>query len=276
MANDYPSLAQLMDGLRLLADGAVPPGDGRGVRVALIDTGVDRAALARRCAERGVPLPRLEGAIFLPGQPTPLAYQGRHSAPHGTTVAEILVGQAPGVELFSADIFGPRGISELDTLIHAVNYVRDTWRAQVINISLGISESQLQTLARREALRRAIEACYHAGQVVVAAAHQDHPATRSYPALFATAVVPVRADGTGQATGWRFDPDHEIEFTSAGRAPAAAATASSWAAPLVAGIIARWLSVCPDLRPFEIKALLRRLAPHPAAGSARPSPPAAH
>ena len=51
----------------------------------------------------------------------------------------------------------------------------------------------------------------------------------------------------------------QIEFQAHGRGylgPFAMEPATSWAAPHLSGIVARILSLKPDLKPFEVKTLL--------------------
>ena len=94
-----------------------PRATGEGIRVAVIDSGIERAVLEDRFAGRGQTIARIEGAVFRSGSPTPLPYDGHQSSPHGTTVADIILGLAPKATLFSADVFGPQGSCEVETVI---------------------------------------------------------------------------------------------------------------------------------------------------------------
>src|SRR5262245_50316183 len=91
-----------------------PRATGEGVRVGLLDSGVERAVLEAKFRDRGQVVHPIEGGIFSAERPEPLPYDGHQSAPHGTTVADILLALAPRIRLFSADIFGRRGSCELD------------------------------------------------------------------------------------------------------------------------------------------------------------------
>src|SRR5256885_1820017 len=126
---------------RLLRD---PRATGEGVPVAVIDSGVDRAVLEEKYRAAGTPIGRIEGAIFKADSPTPLPYDGRQSAPHGTTVADIILTLAPKVTLYSADVFGQSGACEVETVIHAMRYAIDVWKVKVVNLSLGVPEHRLQ------------------------------------------------------------------------------------------------------------------------------------
>lgn len=252
MADFLRELLPLIHPDRLLRD---PQATGAGVRVGVIDTGIDRALLAAR-QERDV---GITGAIFVPQQPQPLPYNGAASAPHGTTVADIILSIAPAVELFSADVFGPAGDSSAETVIRAIYHCLDEWNCRVINLSLGVIEARLQPVARRNQFLKAIEEAYHRGAVVVAAAHNDHPLTRSFPAAFAPALLSVDKALFADPLVVQYRPLDQVEFVAHARGqfgPFAREPATSWAAPHVSGVAARLLSLCPDLRPFEVKAIL--------------------
>ena len=92
---------------------------------------------------------------------------------------------APRVKLYSADVFGPQGSCEVEVVLKALAWAVDVWKVKVVNMSLGVTEQKLQQLPRRQQFLRAIEEAYFKDVIVFAAAHNDHPLTRSYPALFA-------------------------------------------------------------------------------------------
>ncbi|MBX7104638.1 MAG: S8 family serine peptidase [Gemmataceae bacterium] len=234
---------------RLLRD---PRADGAGVRVGIVDSGIDRASIAAAHPEA----PTIEGAVFGPGL---LPYSGTASTPHGTTVADVVLTVAPRATLFSADVFGPSGGGDASAVVAAIYHCLDVWNCRIINLSLGVTESRLQPATRRHDFRRAVEEAYHRGAVIVAAAHNDHPFTKSYPAAFAPPLLSVDKAIFADPLEVRYQPREEVEFQAHARGyrgPFAREPATSWAAPHLAGVAARLLSLCPELRPFEIKALL--------------------
>src|SRR5512145_2470564 len=110
MPDVFDELFALLTPQRLLQDARAT---GEGVRVAVLDSGVERATLEERFfRQRGQEIHPIEGGIFVAGRAEPLPYEGRQSTPHGTTVAEIILGLAPRVRLYSADVFGPQGSCE--------------------------------------------------------------------------------------------------------------------------------------------------------------------
>lgn len=228
---------------------------GAGVRVCVVDSGMDSSLLAGRHAG----MEKVEGGVFQQGKPTPLPYDGQQSTSHGTTVADIILKLAPRVRLFSADVFGPQGSCEVEVVIQALRHALDVWQCKVINLSLGVPESKLQPVARRLQLQRVVEEAYYRDVLIVAAADNDHPYTRSYPAGFAPPLLSVDKGLFDDPLQAAYRLREQIEFQAHGQGylgPFAAEPATSWAAPHLTGIAARLLSLQPDLKPFEIKTLL--------------------
>jgi len=231
---------------------------GEGIAIAVVDSGVEWSVLEDKFSTAGTPIQTIEGAVFRPtGPPTP--YTGHQSSPHGTTVADIILTLAPRVKLYSADVFGPTGSCEVETVIAAIRHAIDVWKVKVINLSLGVPEHKLQQPARRQQLLRAIEEAYFRDVLVFAAAHNEHPITRSFPAAFATPLVSVDKGLFADPLGFAYRLHDQVEFEAHGRGylgPFAKEPATSWATPHLAGIAARILSLKPDLKPFEIKTIL--------------------
>jgi subtilisin len=256
MADPFDELFALCTPQRLLHD---PRANGSGVRVCILDSGVDRSALEEKFRQAGATINPIEGGIFTGERAEPLPYEGKQSTPHGTTVADILLTIAPGIRLYSADIFGPRGSCEVEVVISALRWAIDVWKCQIVNLSLGVAEQRLRQVARRQQFARAIEDAYFKDVLVFAAAHNDHPLTRSYPALFAPPLLSVDKGLYADPLQFAYALHDQIEFQAHGRGywgPFAQEPATSWASPHLAGIAARILSLRPGLKPFEMKTLL--------------------
>jgi hypothetical protein len=252
----FDDLLALLTPERLLRD---PRATGEGVTVCVLDSGVERALLEEKFRRQGVVIERIEGAVFTPDRPEPLPYEGRQSTPHGTTVADIVLTLAPRVRLYSADVFGPRGTCEVEVVLRALAWAVDVWKCKVVNLSLGVPEQRLQQVQRRYQLLRAVEDAYYKDVLVIAAAHNDHPLTRSYPAVFAPPLLSVDKGLFADPLQFAYELRGQVEFLAHGRGylgPFAQEPATSWAAPHLAGIAARILSLRPGLKPFEMKALL--------------------
>jgi hypothetical protein len=232
---------------------------GEGVKVCVVDSGVDRVRLAARCQARGQALEPIEGAVFREDRPEPLPDQGQVSSPHGTTVADIILTLAPRVRLYSADVFGPLGSCDSRVIIRAIRWAMDVWGCKVINLSLGIPEQRLGQVQRRLELLRTVEEAYYRDVLVIAAAHNDHPVTRSYPAAFAPPLLSVDKGVFADPLEFVYELREQVEFQASGKGylgPFAAEPATSWAAPHLTGIAARVLSLRPGLKPFEMKTIL--------------------
>lgn len=241
---------------RLLRD---PRADGSGVRICVVDSGIDRARLGEKFRQQGGELPRIEGALFREDRPEPLPDEGRASSPHGTTVADIILTLAPRAQLYSADVFGPLGTCDVKVIIRAVRHAMDVWGCKLINLSLGIPEQRLGQVQRRMDLLHTIEEAYYRDVLVIAAANNDHPLTRSYPAAFAPPLLSVDKGHFDDPLQFAYHLREQVEFRAHGRGylgPFAAEPATSWAAPHLTGIAARLLTLRPELKPFEMKALL--------------------
>ena len=247
---------------RLLRD---PRATGEGVTVGVIDSGLERALLEEKYREQGHSLHPIEGGIFTAERAEPLPYTGHQSTPHGTTVADIILSLAPRVRLYSADVFGPQGSCEVEVVLRALHWAINVWKCKVINLSLGVPEHRLQQVQRRYQFLRAIEEGYYKDVHIFAAAHNEHPLMRSYPAVFAPPLISVDKRTFSDPLQFAYCLREQIEFQAHGRGqPGSFANepATSWAAPHLAGIAARILSLRPDMKPFEVKTILYWLSRH--------------
>ena len=252
MPSVFEEVRRLLSAERLLAD---PRAAGAGVAVAVIDSGVERSVIAAKFPHARA----IEGVRFGPGSAAPSPDGGRQSSAHGTVVADIILTVAPEATLYSADVFGPEGTCEVEAVVAAIHHAIEVWGAKVINLSLGVPEHKLTQLPRRNLLLKAVEAAYLRDVLVFAAAHNDHPLTRSYPAAFAAPLFSVDKALFAGPLGFAYRPSGSVEFQAHGRGylgPTAREPATSWAAPHLAGIAARILSLEPGLKPFELKTLL--------------------
>ena len=257
MSDVFDELSALLTPERLLRD---PRATGEGVAVCVLDSGIERGVLENKYGDA---IKHIAGGIFSADRAEPLPYQGHQSTPHGTTVADIILTQAPRVQLYSADVFGPAGTCEVETVIKALSWAYDKWQCKIVNLSLGVVEQKLQQWPKRQALLRMIEEGYHRDILIVAAAHNDHPFTRSYPAVFSPPILSVDKQLFADPLQFAYEQRNQIEFLAHGRGylgPFAMEPATSWAAPHLTGIAARLLSLRPTLKPFEVKTLLYWIA----------------
>ena len=95
------------------------------------------------------------------------------------------------------------------------------WQVKVVNLSLGRARAQLQQVQRRQQLLRAIEEAYYRDVLVFAAAHNEHPLTRSYPAAFAPPLISVDKGLFDDPLRFAYELREQVEFQAHARATSA-------------------------------------------------------
>ena len=143
---------------------------GAGTAIAVIDGGLDLNYLSNSdfgpCTDIATPAATCRvvlNRVTYPGQSTITA--------HGTNVAAIALGTAPGAKLAMFDVFNGSSASVAD-IISAINYVvsrRSTYNFVAINMSLGDTGSNSST-CYSSSFNSAINTARNAGIAVVAAA----------------------------------------------------------------------------------------------------------
>lgn len=230
---------------------------GRGVRVAIVDSGVDteHPDLKGKVRE-SVEAVTEEGKInFHPST-------SGDQAGHGTACAGIITSLAPDAELYSVKVLGPNASGSGDMFLVGLDYAIKQ-KFQVINLSLGTTKRDYFG-----PLHDLLDRAYHAGCIVVAAANNlPYP---SYPSIFSSSVVSVvkRAGGDPFNFGYRFGhvielvaPGVEIKTTWPGGGYRQL-TGNSFACPYIVGIIALLMEAYPNLTPFQVKTILYAIAKH--------------
>jgi subtilisin family serine protease len=163
---------------------------------------------------------------------------------HGTACASILNRIAPGALIHSVQIIGDHPRDNPEKLIAGLRFaVEQGW--EVINISAG---ARNPNAALHELVQRASEA----GTILIAA-KDNRPGETGYPAAYPE-VIAVDMEHFADPLEWRYFSGAEIEVEANGiyiDAPVAGGgrksyTGTSFAAPHVAGIAARWKQRFPD------------------------------
>ena len=228
---------------------------GRGVRVAVVDSGIDteHPDLQGKVKE-SVEAVTEDGRIeFRPST-------SGDQAGHGTACAGIITSIAPDVDLYSVKVLGPKGSGSGDMFLVGLDYaIKQKFR--VINLSLGTTKRDFFA-----PLHDLLDRAYQAGCIVVSAANNlPYP---SYPSIFSSSVVSVvkRAGGDPFNFGYRYGqvielvaPGVEVKTTWPGGGYRQL-TGNSFACPYVVGIIALIVEAYPNLTPFQIKTILYTIA----------------
>lgn len=226
---------------------------GRGVRVAVIDSGWDRTLEDPRV---------LSGVSFVdPADDFGLARgdDDHDVLGHGTACVDLVLRVAPEARVVPVKVFGKVLETSPGTLHAALVWALDAG-VRVVNVSLGTRlEGTLHPLyAVCEKARRA-------GIVVVAAGHNAND--WSYPAIFEN-VIGVSAGRFDSPFHFRFRPEHAMECEAWGvdqpvrwiGGERVVKHGTSFAAPNVAGIVALILERHPEAGLDEVREMLGRFA----------------
>jgi len=228
---------------------------GRGVRVAVVDSGIDTEH------------PDLKGKVKESVEA--VAEDGRiefrpstsgDQAGHGTACAGIIASVAPDADLYSVKVLGPKASGSGDMFLVGLDYaIKQKFR--VINLSLGTTKRDFFG-----PLHDLLDRAYQAGCIVVSAANNlPYP---SYPSIFSSSVVSVvkRAGDDPFNFGYRYGqvielvaPGVEVTTTWPGGGHRQL-TGNSFACPYIVGIIALMMEAYPNLTPFQVKTILYTIA----------------
>ena len=255
MKADSPTI--LFDEARLAAAReALRTGTGSGVRIAVLDSGVETA----HAALRGIQL-NDDVAFERDGSFMKVVEGTGDAMGHGTGVAWIIRSLAPEAEIGSFRVLDG-DLKSRTTIVWEAARAAMQRGYHILNCSFGCIGDPRFVMPYKEWTDEA----YTRGVHIVAACNNDDAATREWPGWFPS-VITVNLASMDEGV-WRHREGSLVEFTAHGhdvRVPWRdggwkVVTGSSYAAPRLTGWLARLLSVCPELRVDEAKALLRRLA----------------
>ncbi len=225
---------------------------GSNVRVAVVDTGVDR--LHPDLANHVLP-----GWDCVNGDADPQDDQGHGSHVAGTIAAVAgnrlgISGIAPNTQIVPVKVLGSDGSGETTTIAQGILKARELG-AQIINLSLGGPE-------RSKVLEDAIARVTAQGCLVVVAAGNDGTTTPSHPAAFADSLSVAATDASDRRAsfsqyGSTVDiaaPGVDILSTTDGDYKKHSGT--SMASPHVAAAAAMLLSLHPEATPARLRQAL--------------------
>jgi subtilisin family serine protease len=226
--------------------GGLVDGDGKGVLVGILDSGIQ--AHAQFDDVYIVHIDLVGGGMAGPG------------AAHGTSVASIITGSegvAPAAELFVVRVLDDEGLGNSFHVAEGIVQSVDMG-VKILNMSLGVYQD---TQLMREAVRYAQE---H-DVILVAAAGNDAYKQISYPAAYSDVLAVTAVDAAGRQALFPNQSDR-IDFAAPGVGVLSAKedfgtelfSGTSAAAPFVSGTLAALLSAESNRTPSEAVTLMKR------------------
>ena len=231
------------------------------VDVAILDSGIDATHpdLAGRVAEAFHFQPDGDGVA----RTEVAAGANNDTYGHGTAVASIVARLAPNARLHDLRVLEPGNKGVAACVIAGLRYALERrWR--VINLSLAVAEKfspQLIPLC---------EKAYFQNQILIASKRNFPFPDVGYPAAYA-ATIGIEIGRFDSPFKLVFNPEDTIEFTALGEDITVAnvgggyttKSGTSFATPVVTSLCALLVGSYPDLRPFEMKTLLKHYAAAP-------------
>jgi subtilisin len=236
---------------------ALRRGRGKGVRIAVLDSGID----ASHPVFGGRPLCD-DIAIVEDGHKLKVVPgEGRDLFGHGTAVAGVIHEVAPEAEIASIRVLGESLSARTAIILEGARQAIERGY-HILNCSLGcgVQEHVLKYKAW-------VDEAYLRGVHVVAACNNADYGRPEWPGFF-TSVLTVNMARAGEKSEIYYKPGHLVEFAARGvdvevpwlNGAMKKVTGSSFAAPRVAAMLACLLSVESGIHPLVAKALFHRLA----------------
>ena len=236
---------------------------GAGVKVAVIDSGVD----ADHPLVGGV-----AGAVRIELDPDADGgvrfVDGPHEdvVGHGTACAAIIRSLAPDAEIYSVRVLGANMKGRGTAFYRGIEWALDHGM-HVLNMSLSSKSEQWYSVLHEIA----DDAYFQRAMLVCAANNMPGP---TYPSQFAS-VFSVAARPGDDPEALAYNPSPPVEFGARGldmevawaQGSTIVASGNSFATPHVAGLIARILGKHPDLTPFQVKAVLHAVSENAGPGA---------
>ncbi|HEX7626767.1 MAG TPA: S8 family serine peptidase [Gaiellaceae bacterium] len=235
---------------RIDREWAIGGATGAGVKVCILDSGV----------ERGHPLvgePAGSVVITLDENGKTIVEQDEVGdlCGHGTACAGIVHALAPEAEIHSVRVLGAGFTGSGETMLAGLRWAVEQ-RFHIVNMSISTTKRQFGEL-----LHELADTAYFRGTVLVASAH--NMPVESFPWRFSS-VVSVGSHEEDDPFVYYANPDPPVEFFARGVDVDVAwlgggtirATGNSFATPCISGISALVLSKHPTLQPFQLKTVL--------------------
>lgn len=248
------SAVPLLD--RITPEDAWGGSTGKGVRVAVIDSGVENTHPAIAGSVVAWCEPRLEedGSVSYSFEPHDDAFG------HGTACAGIIRSHAPDVEFVSVRVLGARLSGKGVVFAAGLRWAIEQG-VSVANLSLGTTVKDF-----REALHDLADLAAFRNVLLVTAA--NNMPVPSFPSMYAAVISVAATEATQAEDDLLYNPAPPVDFGAPGiNVPVAwlqggtmTVMGNSFAAPQVAGLSARILAKHPGLTPWQVKTVLRAVS----------------
>ena len=229
--------------------------DGAGVKVGIVDSGVDASHPA---------VGPIQGSVALEWDPEEQEVITTDVEPedvfgHGTACAGIIRAAAPKCEIYSIRVLGRRLTGKGIVFAEGLQWAIDNGM-HVVNLSLSTGKRDYF-----EIFHEIVDAAYFNNTMLVAAI--NNVPNPSYPSEYAGVFSVAAHDGT-DPYGFDYNPEGPVEFGAPGidlEVPwqdggTMEATGNSFAAPHIAGLVTKILGKHPGLTPFQMKTILHATA----------------
>ena len=230
----------------------IEQGTGKGVRVGILDSGVDFTHPAIADAEhKSVEVREHQGEMVC------LEAPGNDVLGHGTMCAGVIHGIAPEAALYNLKILDETGNNSPAKVICGIQWAI-AHDLHVLNLSLASVNMSRNTIVD---MLYWVEKAYYKGMILIAAT--DNRQKRGFPGDY-TAVIGVDFQHFPDFRSFNYYLGKAVELEAKGvyvEAPFPGnqyikTTCTSIACPHVTGLAARLLSSLPGLTPFQMKTLL--------------------
>ena len=227
---------------------------GEGVKVAIVDSGVDASHPAVGKPLAGyVSITQGEQGLVYSNEPHTDDYG------HGTAGAGIIRRVAPECDLYSVKVLGPNLLGQGMVFAAGLRWAIENGM-QVVNLSLGTTKREFYAV-----LHELADAAYFKNIVLVTAA--NNMTLPSFPSTYA-AVISVASHEVDDPYFFYYNPSPPVEYGAPGigvRVPWLKGqwirgTGNSYAAPHITGIVAKILGKHQGMSVFHLKTLLRATA----------------
>jgi subtilisin family serine protease len=245
---------------------AIRAGSGRGIKIAVIDSGIELSHPALRHARLVDDIAFEESKI---GIVTRSPNWGIDKFGHGTAVATTIFRIAPGAQLGSFRVLDENLSSKYTIIKEAARLAIDRGY-HILNCSIG-SQANMENIKH---FKPWIDLAYRHGVHVISACNNECFRDPEWPGNFPSVITVNMAKMSSDELLFRWDMPNEdfarhlVEFAARGvdielpwkDGRVGTKSGSSFAAPHVAGLLARLLSEYPRLKPPVAKALLQEIA----------------